>query len=170
MRLSVFVAIGAAALIAGCVHPGPAPRSELMVDAAVTVTKDSSGKYNFSYSAPFADAEGNFDFTDAKAVDRIVTVTFSIADASLEGLKFKPTGSEAIWLIEKEKVGSGSPTGAYQGREFYGFAVSEDGQKLTLSSLNNDKTVYRYALRFDLGGETIVHDPDWGNGGCQTHC
>lgn len=143
---------------------GTGPRGEVPVDAAVLISSDGAGGYTFKYSAPFADADGNFDFRDPKVGDSAVTLTFRIEGGSVGGIRFKPEGRDAMWIADKRQTGEDSPKGPYQGRQFSGFSVGADGQTLTVQNLNNDGLVYRYALRFDLNGETVQHDPDVKNG------
>lgn len=168
--------VGAAALIAsGCVHPAGEPaageRGEIAVKADVAVTEDGAGGYKFAYDAPFFDAKGNFDFSQKGALYNKVTLSFTIADGSVPGLKFKPDGRDAMWIVEKKNVdpATGSPRGPYQGRQFHSFAVSSDGLTLTVIDENNDGGLYRYGLRFDLGSATVVDDPDGTNGGTGGH-
>lgn len=140
------------------------PRGDVPVDAAVTIASDGAGGYTFKYAAPFADADGNFDFTDPKIGKSPVTLTFRIDGASVGGIAFKREGRDAMWIADKREVGEESPKGPYQGRQFTDFSVGADGRTLTVRDLNNDGLVYRYALRFDLNGETVQHDPDVKNG------
>lgn len=162
--------IGVAGLfLTACEHYGH-DRSEaadkISVDAAVTISKNSSGGYAFAYNAPFFDEKGNFDFSQEGANDHIVNMTFKIADGSVDGVKFRSDPHDAIWIVEKKDVdpNTGSPSGPYRGQQFYNFSVSEDGQTLTLTDANNDGVLYRYGLRFDLDGGLIIDDPDGQNG------
>lgn len=160
-------------LLAGCQHyeTAKAARPEITVDASVTIAENGAGGYSFAYDSPFSDEEGNFDFSKGEAFDHTVVVTFSIADGSAMGVKFKQDAREAIWIGEQRIVGpAASPKGPYEGSQFYDFSVSDDGLRLAVTDRNNDAVLYRYALRFDRGSETVVDDPDWGNGGCQTNC
>ncbi|NWG72106.1 MAG: hypothetical protein HXY23_10930 [Parvularculaceae bacterium] len=143
---------------------GATARGDVPVDAAVLIASDGAGGFTFKYSAPFADADGNFDFTNPKIGDRSVTISFNIAEGSVAGLRFKPEGRDAMWIVDKRQVGDGSPKGPYEGRQFTNFSVSPDGQTLTVRDLNDDGLVYRYALRFTLDGKTVQHDPDVKNG------
>ncbi len=168
--------IGAASVMAaGCARDGvsaqapegkgaSAARNEIAVNADVTVTNGADGNYAFEYKAPYADAEGNFDFSVREIGDSAVNLTFTIAEGSADGIKFMPEGADAIWIVEKAKVDNGSPTERYVGEQFHDFVVSGDGRQLSLTDDNNDGVLYRYALRFDLNGETVVHDPDTQNG------
>ena len=164
--------ISAAALALGaCEHYGAkaAERERMTVPvmADVTIEEDGAGGYSFSYKAPFADENGNFDFSQKGAAFNTIKLTFSIADGSVPGIKFKSDATDAIWIVEKENVdeATGSPRGPYRGQQFYDFEVSEDGQSLTVIDQNDDGILYRYGLRFDLNGKTVVDDPDVGNGG-----
>ena len=132
-------------------------------DVGVTVTPDGPGKYSFKYAGRFADADGNFDFSQEGAKGNVIAIEISI-DSAPPGLKFKSQGSDAMWIVEKKSVGDGSPRGAYKGEQFRQFSTSEDGRTLRVTDLNDDGVLYRYALRFDLNGETIQHDPDAQNG------
>ena len=155
---------GAALLAAGCVHENGGARPTLAVAALVTVTEDGSGGYYFSYDAPFADAAGNFDFSKGDAYGKVITITFSISDASASDARFKPVAADAIWIVDKKNVGAdGSPTGPYEGRQFHDFA-SNSRLEFSVTDENNDGVLYRYSLRFDIDGATVVDDPDIGNG------
>ncbi len=77
-------------------------------------------------------------------------------------LKFLRPASEAIWL----KEGAGCPTGPFQGKEFNGSHVSENGSELTLRNENETELSYSYALRFQAqGGGIEKYDPVIENGG-----
>jgi hypothetical protein len=154
------------ALLSGCEHGyGELGSKEITVPAKLTITRDSTGAYDFRYDAPFADADGNFDFSKEGAAGNTIRWSFVIVDDQELGLKFKPQGADAIWIVDKKNVGKdGSPEGPYRGSQFQDFNVSEDGKVLSLTNLNNDGVLYRYGLRFDLGGETVVDDPDAQNG------
>ena len=166
-RLSLILTFAAALALVGCQNgSGGGGEKSLAIDAAVRVAEDGAGGYAFSYSAPFFDERGNFDFSQEGAVKKSVTVTFKIADGSVPGLKFKPDGRDAMWIVDKKDVdpATGSPRGPYQGEQFSGFTVSEDGQTLIVIDKNNDGVLYRYGLRFDLDGGTVIDDPDGQNG------
>lgn len=166
-RIGISLTAAAMLFLGACVHAtNGEPRGKIAVDAALTVTKDASGGFEFRYDAPFADEKGNFDFKQKGAAYKIVNLTFTIADGSVAGLKFRPTGADAIWIVDKRNVGpDGSPTGPYRGKQFSDFRVSADGLQLSLTDLNNDGVLYRYGLRFDLGGALVIDDPDVGNSG-----
>ncbi len=151
---------------AGCEHGYfEAKAKDIAVDAKLTITRDGSGAFDFKYDAPFADSDGNFDFSKGAAYGKVVALSFTIRDDSGLGLKFKPEGAEAIWIVDKKNVGpDGSPQGPYRGNEFRGFVVSSDGRTLSLVNQNEDGVLYRYGLRFDMGSETVVDDPDANNG------
>lgn len=167
-RHTIFAAFGvAAALIAaGCEHGYFSAKSKTIdVAAKLTITRDGSGVFDFKYDAPFADADGNFDFSKGEPLGKVVKLSVTISDDGGLGLKFKPAGADAIWIVDKKNVGpDGSPQGPYRGDQFRDFSVSQDGKTLSLTNLNNDGVLYRYGLRFDLGAETVVDDPDMGNG------
>jgi hypothetical protein len=77
-------------------------------------------------------------------------------------LKFLTPASEAIWL----KEGSGCPTGPFNGKEFNGSHVSNNGAELTLKNENETTLSYSYALRFKTeGGAIEKYDPVIENGG-----
>lgn len=137
------------------------------VNADVTILVDEAGAYSFAYKAPFFDEKGNFDFSQKGAVKNTIKLTFSIADGSVPGIMFKPTADDAMWIVEKKNVdeATGSPRGPYRGNQFQGFEVSDDLRQLTVVDNNNDGVLYRYGLRFDVDGKTVVDDPDGQNGG-----
>ncbi len=160
-----------AALTIGCApkeatQGGGATAAEtppLPVASSVSIAKLDEGGYDFTYSGEYSDADGDFDFTK---VDRPVLVEFTIAPGSLEGLKFKSRGEDALWIAEKAGLAEGaSPEGPYRGAEFASFATEADGMRMRVLNRNDDGKLYRYALRFELNGETIADDPDWQNGG-----
>ncbi|MFZ5616516.1 MAG: hypothetical protein ACOZAA_04245 [Pseudomonadota bacterium] len=175
MRITVLaVATGAALFTAACVHDGasadlssPAPRNILPVNADVTISEDGAGGYSFSYKAPFADEKGNFDFSINGAAFNTIRLSFTIADASVAGIKFKSDATDAMWIVEKTNAdkATGSPSGPYRGSQFSNFEVSADGRQLTVTDTNDDGVLYRYGLRFDLDGKTVIDDPDAQNGG-----
>jgi hypothetical protein len=136
---------------------------EITALATVNVSADGAGGYTFSYDSPFADSGGNFDFSQGEAAKKSVLIKFKIGQGPA-GLKFQSPGENALWIVEKEMVGDGSPQGPYEGKQFLRFETSADGQNLQVFDLNSDGVKYRYALRFDLNGETIAHDPDIRNG------
>jgi hypothetical protein len=166
------ILIGGALLVAGCAGVAePKSQGEIAVAAVLTVTEDAAGGYKFAYSAPYFDESGNFDFSQKGALYNRVTLTFTIADGSVAGLKFKPDARDAMWIVDKKSVdpATGSPRGPYEGRQFHSFAVSADGLTLSVIDENNDGVLYRYGLRFDLGGATVIDDPDGQNGGSGGH-
>jgi hypothetical protein len=138
---------------------------EIAVPAKLTITRDGAGVFDFKYDAPFADQDGNFDFSQKGAFGNRVNLSITIVDDQGLGLKFKPEASDAIWIVDKKNVGpDGSPQGPFRGTQFQNFAVSADGRTLSLTNLNDDGILYRYGLRFDLGADTVVDDPDMNNG------
>ncbi len=151
--------------LSGCIRPQD--REILPVTAIVTIAGDASTGHTFTYAAPFADARGNFDFSGKGAHGKTIALTFTIDGASDPGLRFKADAREAIWIAEKANVdpSTGSPSGPYQGKQFSDFKVSADGRSLTLTDTNDDGVLYRYGLRFDLGTQTVIDDPDINNGG-----
>lgn len=164
------VAIGAATL-AGCGHlhhraQADAPAA-IPVNAKVTISRDSADKLVFKYKAPFADEDGNFDFRQGEAAKASINLSFTIADDSGLGLRFRRDGRDAIWIVEKAALAdsqSTSPLGPFEGKQFRDFKVSTDGKTLTLVNENSDGVLYLYALRFDMGAEIVAHDPEMGNG------
>lgn len=83
----------------------------------------------------------------------------------MTGAKFKSPGDEAFWIIEKSVVGAtGCPNASYQGSQFQDWTTSADRRRLQVLDINSDGLQYRYALRFDIGGQTVTHDPDGSNG------
>lgn len=143
----------------------PGAREEKTADVAVTITDaDGDGAYEFAYSGPFTDGDGNFDFTQGDIRKFAVKIDFAIGEGSVEGIKFMGRGEDAMWIALKSDVGDGSPTGPYQGDQFKGFATKEDGRRMHVVDRNDDGQTYRYALRFDLNGAVVQDDPDIGNG------
>jgi hypothetical protein len=91
---------------------------------------------------------------------------FRIADGSVAGIKFKPRGKDAFWIVEKAKAGpNGEPEKFDGGAQFTSAATLEGGQRLQVISANTDGKLYRYSLVFDHNGKTVVDDPDTQNGG-----
>jgi hypothetical protein len=171
-RIASLLIGGAALLVAGCTHVSePKSQGEVAVAATLKVTEDGAGGYKFAYSAPYFDEKGNFDFSKKGADGNVVRLTFTIADGSVSGLKFKADARDAMWIVDKKNVdpATGSPRGPYEGRQFHSFAVSADGLTLSVVDENNDGVLYRYGLRFDLGGATVIDDPDGQNGGSGGH-
>ncbi len=170
MRKYTYVLVAATAFfLAACEHYGAtgADRNTVPVNAAVTIAEDGSGGYVFSYKAPFADEQGNFDFSQKGAAFNTIKLTFTIADGSVPGIAFQPAATDAIWIVEKANVDAttGSPRGPYRGNVFSDFQLSADGRSLTVTNQNDDGVRYRYGLRFDLNGKLVIDDPDMGNGG-----
>jgi hypothetical protein len=170
MRKFAYIFAAAAGLcLTACEHYGDTKeaRKTVPVAAAVTIAEDGAGGYVFSYQSPFADEKGNFDLSRPGALFNTVKLTFTIADGSVPGVTFKADAADAMWIVEKVNVdkATGSPRGPYRGNQFYDFQVSTDGRQLTVTNTNDDGILYRYGLRFDLDGKTIVDDPDSQNGG-----
>ncbi|MFN0024621.1 MAG: hypothetical protein ACKVS5_12080 [Parvularculaceae bacterium] len=170
-RRFVLACLAGAVALSACGHLDSkslaASPKTIPVDAKVSISRDSSGKLLFKYDAPYADADGNFDFAEGEAGKSSVTLSFTIVDDSGLGLRFRRDGRDAIWIVEKALLansGSTSPAGPYEGKQFRDFRVSADGKTLTVFDENSDGVLYRYALRFDMGSEVIAHDPDVGNG------
>lgn len=157
-----FIAVGACKHLE---HGQPKGATEIDVPAKLTITRDGSGVYDFKYDAPFADADGNFDFSKGEAYGKVVKLSFTIADDSGLGLTFKRDPRDAMWISDKKDVGAdGSPQGPYRGQQWFDFRVSDDGRTLFVTDQNDDGVLYRYGLRFDLGSTTVVDDPDANNG------
>jgi hypothetical protein len=159
-----------AALLAGCAaYQQPQAKASdetLPVNVALTVAPSGDGTYQFRYEGPFFDERGNFDFSKPGALYQTIEITFTLSENSPPELRFKPTAEDAMWIVDKRFVGpDGSPAGPYRGDVFYGFALSEDGRSLRVIDRNDDGVLYRYGLRFDLGAETVIDDPDGQNGG-----
>ncbi|MEZ5920258.1 MAG: hypothetical protein R3C60_02790 [Parvularculaceae bacterium] len=141
-------------------------QSDATVNVSVKVAADG-GAYTFTYSDPSGlfDSEGNFDFRKPGAKGKPVTIKFSIDNSSVAGIKFQKQGPNAFWIALKSEVGdNGCPTGPYVGSQFHGFRTEPDQRTLTVLDHNNDGKPYRYALRFDLNGDLVMHDPDGNNG------
>lgn len=173
-RTNLMTCVGAAMLIASCGHfdkytadQSGELRKTVPVKAQVSITEDGAGGYAFSYKAPFADEKGNFDFSKNGAAFNTIRLTFIIDASSVPGIKFKPDATDAMWIVEKKNVDAttGSPRGPYRGEQFSDLQVSADGMSLSVTDRNDDGVLYRYGLRFDLNGKTVIDDPDMGNSG-----
>lgn len=140
--------------------------NNITVPIAVSITPDGSGGFTFRYNGFFTDPQGNINLATGDANKRNVLLRFIIADAPA-GMKFKADGREAMYIIERSLLDdpTASPTKPYDGKQFQKFNTSSDGRVLTVFDRNDDSTVYRYSLRFDFNGRTVVHDPDTSNGG-----
>lgn len=170
MRVQLIaLAVAAASFLAACTSSGAAneSRNVVSVNATVLIGEDGTGGYSFTYKGPFFDERGNFDFSKEGAAFNTVRLTFTIADGSVPGIRFKADATDAMWIVEKKNVdqATGSPRGPYRGEQFLDFNVSADGRTLSLTDINNDGILYRYGLRFDLDGKTVIDDPDGQNGG-----
>ena len=195
LKLGTVAAISASALaLSACCTTGPYEETSPMTESSkdqkretdnrtfvapvnVQVEKDGSGGYTFVYSGPFADKEGNLDFSRGKAEGRSVLIQFNIAEDSVPGLQFRPKGRDAIWITRGSQEFSSKPQGPYredllegrvrdQGKaQFRDFRTSKGGQELNVFNQNDDSGIYVYNLRFDLGDELVVHDPEIKNGG-----
>ena len=166
--LSAGIGILGLIAVSACEHYGDGGTkgpTESAVAAKLSITRDAAGIYDFKYDAPFADADGNFDFSKGEPYGKIVRLSFSIVDDGGLGLTFKPEARDAMWIVDKKNVGpDGSPQGPYRGQQWTDFRVSENGRVLFVTDQNDDGVLYRYGLRFDLDGETVVDDPDANNG------
>ena len=141
----------------------PQPARATVVAAVTIRVQQNEGAFTFLFDGDFVDQAGNFDFAHQGAKGCQVDIRFSLAEAP-EGMVFKPQGRDAIWILEKCKCEGDCPSGPYEGDEFSGFATSDCGQKLSVTDVNNDGELYRYSLRFDYNGQTVVCDPDARNG------
>ncbi len=166
-RSSFAIAVSLGLAVASCSHlaQGTKFRESLGVPAKLSVAEVSPGVFDFKYDAPFANADGDFDFSKGEALGKIINLSFTIVDDQGLGLKFKSEATDAIWIVDKKFVGpDGSPEGPFRGDQFRDFKVSSDGRTLSLTNLNSDGVLYRYGLRFDRGAETVIDDPDQQNG------
>lgn len=168
-KIGILILTGAALLAGACTSDKnyTHSRQTVPVDAEVMISEDGDGGYAFSYKAPFFEENGNFDFSKNGAAFNTITLSFTIADGSVAGIKFKSDAADAMWIVEKKNVDAttGSPNGPYRGDQFSNFEVSADGRQLTVTDANDDGVLYRYGLRFDLNGKTVIDDPDGQNGG-----
>lgn len=140
-------------------------REQITADVAVKITPDSRGGYAFCYTGPYTKANGDCDCSKGEARKCEVKLDFAIADGSVNGIKFKPNGDEAFWIVDKASVGpKDCPVGPYKGAQFKSITTVAGGKRLHVIDTNDDGKLYRYMLRFDLNGETIVDDPEIGNG------
>jgi hypothetical protein len=140
-------------------------RSIVDVDVALKVTRNGADDFDFQYTGDYFDAAGNFDFTAGEVLGKSVRIHFAITADSAAGARFQPTGDETFWIIEKSVVGAaGCPGAPYQGSQFQDLATGPDRLHLDVLDINNDGLQYRYALRFDVDGQTVLHDPDGSNG------
>jgi hypothetical protein len=162
----IFAFVALASITASCSHFEKTDRqTEIAVPAKLSITRGADGVFDFKYDAPFADSEGNFDFSKGDPYGKVVLLSFSIVDDMGLGLKFKPDGRDAMWIVDKRFVGpDGSPEGPFRGQQWTNFDVSADGRTLTVRNQNDDGILYRYGLRFDMGSETVIDDPDSQNG------
>ncbi len=164
MNMTFRILLGATAALALTACPGAPPPGDVPADVGVAITPDGSGGYDFAYTGAFSDADGNLDFRTAAGS---VNISFSISGGAPPGMTFKREGSDgrdAMWIVEQLRPGGPSPEGPYDGAEFTEFTVDESGTRLTVHNANDDDKLYRYALRFDLEGGTVVDDPDMQNG------
>jgi hypothetical protein len=139
---------------------------QIIADVAVKVTADGKGGHAFEYSGTYAQRNGDLDFSKGEARKHTVKIDFAIADGSVDGIKFKPNGANGFWIVEKIHVGpKGCPEGPYKGDQFKSVTTVAGGKRLHVIDTNDDGKLYRYMLRFDLNGKTIVDDPDTTNGG-----
>ena len=159
------LAAAAALAISACAYDGERVPGDITTEVGLSVTPDGKGGFEFRYDGEYADERGNLNLAEGEAAHNSVFIVISIADGAPPGLRFKPEGRDAMWIVEKERVGEdGSPTGPYRGEQFGDFTVDADGKRLSVYDRNNDGVLYRYGLRFDFEGATVVDDPDTQNG------
>jgi|GEM_PF-3492321 len=146
----------------------------LELPITVGVKPNGKGGFDFTYTGRYFDPDGNWNFTRGDAQERHVLMQFHLSDSVPAGLKFISPGEDAMYIVKKSSLErkTDSPTRSFdpqenvdkKGRpEFSDFKTSEDGRTLTVLNLNNDGAVYRYNLRFRLGDDLVVHDPDGDN-------
>lgn len=141
-----------------------AKRGEIKPVISVKITGDEKSGYAFAYSGEFADVKGNLYFTIGRARRKKIRMKFSIDAASVKGARFLARGDEAFWIVEKALAGpDGCPQGPYRGDQFRILSIGNDRRALRVLDQNDDGKVYRYALRFEINGKTIVDDPDTSN-------
>lgn len=135
-------------------------RPEVDVSVSVKITENQGSSYDFEYSGDYFDSAGNFNFANTNLKGKSVRIHYSIDAQSAAGVQFKQTGDDAFWIIEESIVGpTGCPGQTYRGSQFQDWVTSADRLQLHVLDLNSDGLNYRYALRFDRNGATIVHDP-----------
>ncbi|MEZ5922435.1 MAG: hypothetical protein R3C60_13940 [Parvularculaceae bacterium] len=143
-------------------------RGQITADITVKVTQGVDGAYKFEYSGQFAQPNGDLNFAAGVARKNAVKIVFGIANGSIDGIQFKSNNNAndgPYWIVEKSKVGAdGCPQGPYMGDQFSGIATTAGGRQMHVINKNDDGKKYRYMLRFDLNGVTVVHDPDNDNG------
>lgn len=163
----LLITAAAALFLGACAHPRNGMEGGTVnVDVSLTVAANNAGGYFFIYEGPFFEGDGDFDFSAQGALYKPVAITFTLSESTADGLRFAADAADAMWIVEKKRVGEGSPEGRYQGRQFHSFSVGADGRTLSLIDENNDGVLYRYALRFtDKDGGVVQHDPDGQNGG-----
>jgi hypothetical protein len=158
-------ALAVALVAAGATAAIAASSRQFETEVEVLVTRDGAG-YKFDHFGDHVERNGDIDLSVDGPQGRPVRLEFTIADGSAPGIKFKPTGKEAFWIVEKAKAGvNGEPTKFEGGDQFTHAATLDGGQRLQVINVNSDGKRFRYSLVFDLNGETVVDDPDMGNGG-----
>jgi hypothetical protein len=140
------------------------PTNTVSANVTVTITKRGSN-FEFAYSGGYAQPNGNLDCSVEPYNKKTVNLNFTIGSGSVPGIKFVSAGKDAMWIAPKEQTGEESPKGPYSGAQFAGFSVDAGRQRLSVVNNNDDEETYRYALRFDLDGKIVAHDPDVKNGG-----
>lgn len=152
------VAAGATAAIA-------ASNRQFETEVEVRITRDGAG-YKFDHFGEHVARNGDIDLSADGPQSRPVRLEFTIADGSVPGIKFKSTGKNEYWIVERAKAGvKGEPTKFEGGDQFTHAATLDGGNRLQIINRNSDGKLYRYSLVFDLNGETVVDDPDQQNGG-----
>ena len=183
---STIISGGALLIIAGCTHSPPpppppepapepapapmAPRGQIEADSTVNVSRNANGGFDFRYSGNDVDPKGNMQFDDNKGRGNEVLIKICVDDATYEnGIRFvqKSKDDAAMWIELSELLPPGaSPTGPYDGDQFYAFATTQNGRCMQVVDKNDDGLVYTYALRFRVPGEKnpVQHDPVIRNG------
>ncbi len=128
-------------------------------------TKTGKKSYEFAYAGDFVDKVGNIDLTVDGARKRAVRVRFEFDPSGAPGAKFLTPGDNAFWIAAHDELGADRcPKGPYKGNQFVGISTQGSGNSLSFTDKNDDGKVYRYALRFNIGGDTVIDDPEVRNG------
>jgi len=143
-------------------------RGEITADVTVKITQTGEGEYKFEYSGQCAKPNGDLNFAEGGALKNTVKIVFAIAEGSVAGIRFK-SNSKAdggpFWIVEKSKAGSdGCPQGPCKGDQYRVITTTTCGRQMHVINKNDDGKRYRYMLRFDLDGATVIDDPDSDNG------
>ena len=97
--------------------------------------------------------------------EEIVKLQFRlVVEESVAGIRFLDQ-REAMYIdLARNLKPNESPTKPYEGRVFLDFNTSRNAEMFEVIDLNNDGQVYRYSLRFKLGSDFVVDDPETDNG------